>query len=82
MTRTITLNVNEEEWTVDVRATEREMTTAFFAASMQQLGEAQDPWVVFTVPENKLGCLLQVLRQVAEQHLSLLQLLVQCSHHH
>jgi hypothetical protein len=29
-----------EEWKVDVRATERERTTATFAASMRQLGEA------------------------------------------
>jgi hypothetical protein len=29
-----------EEWKVDVRATERERTTAIFAGSMRQLGEA------------------------------------------
>jgi hypothetical protein len=29
-----------EEWRVDVQATQREMTTAIFAASMQQIGEA------------------------------------------
>ena len=29
-----------DEWRVDVRATEREMTAAIFAASLQQVGEA------------------------------------------
>ena len=29
-----------EEWKVDVRATEREMTAAIFAAGLRQIGEA------------------------------------------